>query len=68
MTRTSCYIFRVMPWLVGAGAAVKRANATLLFFECNQPNHLARGCLLRRKGRGESYGGRRNFFFYACSG
>ena len=43
---------------VGAGASVKRANATLLFFECNQPNHLARGCLLRRKGRGESYGGR----------
>ena len=43
---------------VGAGASVKRADATLLCFECNQPNHLAIDCLLRRKGRGESYGGR----------
>ena len=42
---------------VGAGASVKRADATLLCFECNQPNILARDCLLRRKGRGESYCG-----------
>ena len=45
---------------VGAGASVKRAEATsvLLCFQCNQPNHLARDCLLRRKSRGDSYGGR----------
>ena len=43
---------------VGAGASVKRAGATLLCFQCNQPNHLATDCLLRRKGRGDSYGGR----------
>ena len=43
---------------VGTGASVKRADTTLLCFECNQPNHLARDCLLRRKGRGESNGGR----------
>ena len=45
---------------VGAGASVKRADATseLLCFQCNQPNHLARDCLLRRKNRGDSYGGR----------
>ena len=45
---------------VGAGASVKRADATsvLLCFQCNQPNHLARDCLLRRKSRGDSYGGR----------
>ena len=30
----------------------------LLCFQCNQPNNLARDCLLRRKGRGDSYGGR----------
>ena len=29
----------------------------LLCFHCNQPNHLARDCLLRRKGRGDPYGG-----------
>ena len=41
---------------VGAGASVKRADATsgLLCFQCNQPNHLARDCLPRRKGRGDS--------------
>ena len=45
---------------VGAGALVKRADATsgLLCFQCNQPNHLARDCLLCRKSRGDSYGGR----------
>ena len=45
---------------VGAGTSVKRADATseLLCFQCNQPNHLARDCLLRRKNRGDSYGGR----------
>ena len=45
---------------VGAGASVKRADATsvLLCYQCNQPNHLARDCLLRRKSRGDSYGGR----------
>ena len=46
---------------VGAGASVKQADATsgLLCFQCNQPNHyLARDCLLRRKSRGDSYGGR----------
>ena len=45
---------------VGADASVKRADATsvLLCFQCNQPNHLARDCLLRRKSRGDSYGGR----------
>ena len=33
---------------VGAGASVKRADATsgLLCSQCNQPNHLARDCLL----------------------
>ena len=41
-----------------ADASVKRAGATLLCFQCNQPNRLARDCLLRRKGRGDSYGGR----------
>ena len=45
---------------VGAGASVKRADATsvLLCIQCNQPNHLARDCLLRRKSHGHSYGGR----------
>ena len=45
---------------VGAGASVKRADATsvLLCFQCNQPYHLARDCLLRRNSRGDSYGGR----------
>ena len=45
---------------VGAGASVKITYATseLLCFQCNQPNHLARDCLLRRKNRGDSYGGR----------
>ena len=43
---------------VGAGASVKRADATsgLLCFQCNQPNHLARDRLLRRKSRGDAYG------------
>ena len=44
--------------MTGAGASVKRANSTLLCYQCNQPNHLARDCLLRQKGRGGSYGGR----------
>ena len=45
---------------VAAGASVKRADATseLLCFQYKQPNHLARDCLLRRKSRGDSYGGR----------
>ena len=45
---------------VGVGASVKRADATseLLCFQCNKPNHLARDCLLCRKNRGDSYGGR----------
>ena len=43
---------------VGAGASVKRADATLLCFRYNQPNDLARECLLRRKGRHDFYGGR----------
>ena len=30
----------------------------LLCFQCNQPNHLARDCLLCRKGRSDSYVGR----------
>ena len=44
--------------MTGAGASVKRANSTLLCYQCNQPNHLARDCLLRQKGRVGSYGGR----------
>ena len=44
--------------MTDAGASVKRANSTLLCYQCNQPNHLARDCLLRQKGRGGSYGGR----------
>ena len=45
--------------IIGADASVKRAGVTsgLLCFQCNQHNHLARDCLLRRKGRGDSYGG-----------
>ena len=45
---------------VGAGASVKRADATsgLLCFQCNQPDHMARDCLLHRKSRRDSYGGR----------
>ena len=44
---------------VGVSASVKRADATSeLCFQCNQPNDLARDCLLRRKNRGDSYGGR----------
>ena len=50
-----CVAAAVSAMTVGAGASVKRADATLLCYECNQPNHLARDCLLRRKGRGESY-------------
>ena len=57
---------------IGADASVKRAGVTagLLCFHCNQPKHLARDCLLRRKGRGESYGGRRrdNARCYRCDG
>ena len=61
---------------VGAGASVKRADATseLLCFQCNQPNHLARDCLLRRKNRGDSYGrrgrgaGRGSARCYRCDG
>ena len=57
---------------VGAGASVKRADATsgLLCFQCNQPNHLARDCLLRRKSRGDSYGGhgRGSARCYRCDG
>ena len=37
--------------MTGAGTSVKRANSTLLCYQCNQPNHLARDCLLRQKGR-----------------
>ena len=46
--------------IIGADASVKRAGVTsgLLCFQCNRPNHLARDGLLRRKGRGDSYGGR----------
>ena len=44
--------------MTGAGASVKRANSTLLCYQCNQPNHLTRDCLLRQKGRGGPYGGR----------
>ena len=44
--------------MTGAGASVKRVNSTLLCYQCNQPNHLARDCLLHQKGRGGSYGGR----------
>ena len=53
---------------VGADASVK------LCFQCNQPNHLARDCLLRRKSRGDSYGGRGrgagrgNAMCYRCDG
>ena len=45
---------------IGASASAKRADATsgLLCFQSNQPNHLTRDCLLRRKCRGDSYGGR----------
>ena len=43
---------------IGPDASVKRAYATLLCFQSNQPNHLARDCLLRWKGRGDAYGGR----------
>lgn len=44
---------------IGAGAPVKRTAVTsgLLCFECNLPNHLARDCLLRRKGRGNHMAG-----------
>ena len=36
---------------IGADASVKLADVTsgLLCFHCNQPNHLARDCLHRRK-------------------
>ena len=44
--------------MTGAGASVKRANSTLLCYQCNQPNHLARDCLLRQKARSGTYGGR----------
>ena len=55
---------------IGAGASVKQAEATLLCFLCNQPNHLARDCLLRRIGRGDSYGrrGRGDARCYRCDG
>ena len=43
---------------VGVDASVKRADATLLCFKCNQLNHLARDRLLHRKCRGDVYGGR----------
>ena len=45
---------------IGADASVKRDDVTagLLCFQCNQPNNLDRDCLLRRKVRGDSYGGR----------
>ena len=41
---------------VGAGASVKRVDVRSgsLCFQCIQPNHLARDCLLRRKTRGDS--------------
>ena len=42
---------------IGPDASVKRADATLLCVQCNQQIHLARDCLLRRKGRGGAYGG-----------
>ena len=61
---------------VGAGASVKRADATsgLLCFQSNQPNHMARDCLLRRESRGDSYGrrgrgaGRGSARCYRCDG
>ena len=49
---------------IGAGAPVKQTTAAtaavtagLLCYECNLPNHLARDCLLRRRDRGDGYGG-----------
>ena len=54
----------------GAGVTVTQAEATLLCFLCNQPNHLARYGLLRRKGRADSYGrrGRGDARCYRCDG
>ena len=45
---------------IGAGASAKQTAATsgLLCFQSNQPNNLARDCLLRLEGHGDSYGGR----------
>ena len=42
-------------FVAGLPDTVKRADARsgLLCFQCNQPNHLARDCLLRRKSRGD---------------
>ena len=59
---------------IGPDASVKRADATLLCFQCNQQIHLARDCLLRRKGRGGAYGrsgrcsGRGGARCYRCDG
>ena len=38
-------------------AATTAVTAGLLCYECNLPNHLARDCLLRRRDRGDGYGG-----------
>ena len=38
-------------------AATTAVTAGLLSYECNLPNHLARDCLLRRRDRGDGYGG-----------
>ena len=58
LTDEVCVAAAVSSMTVGAGASVKRADATsgLLCFQCNQPNHLARDRLLRRKSRGDAYG------------
>ena len=59
---------------IGPDASVKRADATLLCFQCIQPNHMARDCLLRRKGRGDANcgrgrgSGRGGAICYRCNG
>ena len=37
---------------IGLDASVKRADATLLCFQCNQPNHLARAMPMAGKDEG----------------
>ena len=42
LTDEVCVAAAVSGMTIGSGASVKRADATLLCFRCNQPNHLAR--------------------------
>ena len=42
LTDEVCVAAAVSGMTIGSGASVKRADATLLCFQCNQPNHFAR--------------------------